>query len=283
MDDQLFHPIIPEGMHLANPHDDPNAFLGALFDEGNHLYGQARWELADAGDEDNDDGGDGEPPYATLAVGVLIGAAVVGTAAYLAKNEKVRGIWDRTVGRWWKRTVVPAANGIKARLTHSKNDEHESVQPVALLADGSEDMDGFTKEVDDAIEDCRLNLDSEEAQNRLLVIMYKAMDLAREIRALSEANIQYATSDEERNELRRTMEKLATQDVAGLINKALECNLPLLEQQKDSDEWSDILKGLADGEKAIRVDGRSLQSALSLEPRHEPVEKKPPKTSVSVQ
>jgi len=56
MDDQLFHPIIPEGMHLANPHDDPNAFLGALFDEGNHLYGQARWELADAGDEDNDDG-----------------------------------------------------------------------------------------------------------------------------------------------------------------------------------------------------------------------------------
>lgn len=168
-----------------------------------------------------------------MAVGVLIGAAVVGTAAYLAKNEKVRGIWDRTVGRWWKRTVVPAANGIKARLTHSKNDEHESVQPVALLADGSEDMDGFTKEVDDAIEDCRLNLDSEEAQNRLLVIMYKAMDLAREIRALSEANIQYATSDEERNELRRTMEKLATQDVAGLINKALERNLPLLEQQKE--------------------------------------------------
>lgn len=111
--------------------------------------------------------------------------------------------------------------------------EHESVQPVALLADGSEDMDGFTKEVDDAIEDCRLNLDSEEAQNRLLVIMYKAMDLAREIRALSEANIQYATSDEERNELRRTMEKLATQDVAGLINKALERNLPLLEQQKE--------------------------------------------------
>jgi len=94
-------------------------------------------------------------------------------------------------------------------------------------------MDGFTKEVDDAIEDCRLNLDSEEAQNRLLVIMYKAMDLAREIRALSEANIQYATSDEERNELRRTMEKLATQDVAGLINKALERNLPLLEQQKE--------------------------------------------------
>ena len=59
MDDQLFHPIIPEGMHLANPHDDPNAFLGALFDEGNHLYGQARWELADAGDEDNDDVGRG--------------------------------------------------------------------------------------------------------------------------------------------------------------------------------------------------------------------------------
>lgn len=74
-------------------------------------------------------------------------------------------------------------------LSHSRNDGNKFVQPVALLTDGSENVDGFSKEVDDAIEDCRLNMDSEEAQNRLLVIMYKAMDLAREIRALSEANI----------------------------------------------------------------------------------------------
>lgn len=277
MDDQLFRPIIPEGMHLANPHDNPDAFLGALFDEGNHLYGQARWEPADDGDEDNDDGDDRKAPYAALAVGVLIGAAVVGTAVYLARNEKVRSVWDRTVGRWWKGTVVPAANGIKAKLTHSKNDEHESVQPIALLTDGSENMDSFSKEVDDAIEDCRLNMDSEEAQNHLLIIMYKAMDLAREIRALSEANIRYAASDKERDELQRTMEKLATQDVADFINKALERNIPLLEQQKDSDAWSDFLKGMTDGEKVMQVDRKSLQSALALEPRRMPAKEPNPK------
>ena len=277
MDDQLFRPIMPEGMHLTNPHDDPDAFLGAFFDEGNHLRRQARWEPADTGDADGEDADgedadDGNAPYAALAVGVLIGAVAVGTAVYLAKNEKVRGVWDKTVGRWWNHTVAPAANKIKARLLHSKNDGNESVQPIALLTDGSENVDGFSKEVDDAIEDCRLNMDSEEAQNRLLVIMYKAIDLAREIRALSEANIQYAASDEERNELRRTMEKLATQDVANLINKALERNIPLLEQQKDSDAWSDILKGMADGEKVMQVDRKSLQAALALEPRCEPAE-----------
>lgn len=278
MDDQLFRPIIPEGMHLVKPHDNPNVVLGSLFDEGDHLYGQARWEIADAGDEDDD-----SATYAALAVGILIGAATVGAAVYLARNEKVRELWDRAMERWWNQTVAPVANKIKARMSHSRNDGNDSVQPVDLLTDGSENVYDFSKEVDDAIEDCRLNMDSEEAQNRLLVIMYKAMDLAREIRALSEANIQYVASDEERNELRRTMEKLATQDVADLINKALERNLPLLEQQKDSDEWSDMLKGMADSEKAIRVDGRPLQSALSLEPRREPVEQKHPKTVVSAQ
>ncbi|WP_432624177.1 hypothetical protein [Bifidobacterium sp.] len=272
MDNQLFHPIIPEGMHLAKPHDNPNAVLGSLFDEGNHLYGQARWEIADAGDED-----DSRAPYAALAVGVLIGAATVGTAVYLAKNEKVRGVWDRTVGHWWNHAVAPAANKIKARLFHSRNDGNKSVRPVALLTDGSENVDGFSKEVDDAIEDCRLNMDSEEAQNRLLVIMYKAMDLAREIRALSEANIRYAASDKERDELQRTMEKLATQDMADIINKALERNIPLLEQQKDSDAWSDILKEMTDGEKVMQVDRKSLQSALALEPRRVPVEGPNPK------
>lgn len=181
-----------------------------------------------------------------------------------------------------RRTLVEpyrsaAANKIKARLFHSKNDENKSVQPVALLTDGSENVDGFSKEVDDVIEDCRLNMNSEEAQNRLLVIMYKAMDLAREIRALSEVHIQYAASGEERNELRRTMEKLATQDVANLINKALEYNIPLFERQKDSDVWSDILKEMAGGGKSIQVDRESLQSALSLEPRCAPTEGPNPK------
>lgn len=50
-------------------------------------------------------------------------------------------------------------------------------------------------------------MDSEEAQNRLLIIMYKAMDLAKDIRELSSANIQESAFDEKTKlELRQTME-----------------------------------------------------------------------------
>lgn len=136
-----------------------------------------------------------------------------------------------------------------------------------MLTDGSENVDGFSKEVDDAIKECRLNMDSEEAQNRLLVIMYKAMDLAREIRALSGVNIQYAASDEERNELRRTMENWRPRTWQTSSTRLWSATSPCSSSKKIP-TYGYILKGITDGEKAMQVDRESLQSALALEPRH---------------
>lgn len=112
-----------------------------------------------------------------------------------------------------------------------------------------------------------MHMDSEEAQNRLLIIMYKAMDLAKDIRELSSANIQESAFDEKTKlELRQTMEKLTTQNVTDLINKALERNIPLLEKQEKFDAWSALLGKMTNDGKFVPLRSDALRTALSLEP-----------------
>lgn len=271
-DEPLYRLIMPDGMHLANPKDDPNVYLGAFFDGDNHLRGQARWEPVfddtDDGDgvEAGDDGGDS--PAAALAAAAVAVAAVVGVAYYLANNDQFRSWWDRNVVRWWKESVKPAVDKIWGKVTRrSKKSSNDAPQPVALLSSTPEAANAFSKEVDEAIEACRLHMDSEEAQNRLLIILYKAMDLAKDIRELSLANIQDSAFDEKTKlELRQTMEKLTTQNVTDLINRALERNIPLLENQEGFDSWSAILGKMTEDGRFVPLRSDAIRTALSLEP-----------------
>lgn len=270
-DEQLYRLIMPDGMHLANPQDDPSVYLGTFFDDENHLKGQARWEPV----SDNTDDGDaaetgndnGDSPAAAMAAAAIAITAIVGTAYYLANNEKFRSWWDKRF-HWWKDSVKPTVGKIWDKVAHhSKKNDAETSHPIALLTSIPETTNTFSKEVDEAIEACRLHMDSEEAQNRLLIIMYKAMDLAKDIREFSSANIQESAFDEKTKlELRQTMEKLTTQNVTDLINKALERNIPLLEKQKEFDAWSSFLGKMTNESEFIPLRRDALQTALSLEP-----------------
>ncbi|WP_340504880.1 hypothetical protein [Bifidobacterium breve] len=271
-DEPLYRLIMPDGMHLANPQDDPSVYLGAFFDDENHLKGQARWEPifdnTDDGDGAEIGNDDGDTPAAAMAAAAIAIAAIVGTAYYLANNETFRSWWDKTVVHWWEDSVKPTMGKLWNKVTRrSKKNDVETPQPIALLTSAPETTNAFSKEVDDAIEACQLHMDSEEAQNRLLIIMYKAMDLAKDIRELSSANIQESAFDEKTKlELRQTMEKLTTQNVTDLINKALERNIPLLEKQEKFDAWSALLGKMTSDGKFVPLRSDALRTALSLEP-----------------
>lgn len=252
-DGPLFRLSMPEGMeamHLASPHDNPSQYLGAIFDEDNHLRGQARWEPVSDNTGNNDD--DKSSPA---------------TAVYLANNEKFKGWWDKTIVHWWRDSVIHTADKVWSKITHQEENNSENSQLIALITANSEKTEAFSKEVDGAIEECQSNMDSEEAQNRLLIIMYKAIDLARDIRELSAANIQDSRFDEKRKmELRQTMEKFTTQNVTNLINTALERNIPLLKKQEGFDTWSAMLGNVSKDGDFVPLSGDALRMALSLEP-----------------
>ena len=108
-DEPLYRLIMPDGMHLANPQDDPSVYLGAFFDDENHLKGQARWEPVfdntDDGDGAEIGNDDGDTPAAAMAAAAIAIAAIVGTAYYLANNETFRSWWDKTVVHWWEDSI----------------------------------------------------------------------------------------------------------------------------------------------------------------------------------
>lgn len=269
MDDgSLFRLSMPEGMeamHLASPHDNPSQYLGAIFDEDNHLRGQARWEPVSDDTGNNDD--DKSSLATAIAAAAIAVALVAGTAVYLANNEKFKGWWDKTIVHWWRDSVIHTADKVWSKITHQEENNSENSQPIALITANSEETEAFSKEADGAIEECQSNMDSEEAQNRLLIIMYKAMDLARDIRELSAANIQDSPFDEKRKtDLRQTMEKLTTQDVTNLINTALERNIPLLKKQEGFDTWSAMLGNVSKDGDFVPLSGDALRMALSLKP-----------------
>lgn len=112
-DRPLFHLSMPEGMeamHLASPHDTSSQYLGAIFDEDNHLRGQARWEPVSDDTANNDD--DKSLPVTAIAAAAIAVALVAGTAVYLTHNEKFKGWWDKTIVHWWRDSVIPTADKV---------------------------------------------------------------------------------------------------------------------------------------------------------------------------
>ena len=120
-DEPLYRLIMPDGMHLANPQDDPSVYLGAFFDDENHLKGQARWEPVfdntDDGDGAEIGNDDGDTPAAAVAAAAIAIAAIVGTAYYLANNETFRSWWDKTVVHWWEDSVKPTMGKLWNKVT----------------------------------------------------------------------------------------------------------------------------------------------------------------------
>lgn len=155
MDDgSLFRLSMPEGMetmHLASPHDNPSQYLGAIFDEDNHLRGQARWEPVSDDTENNDD--DKSSPATAIAAAAIAVALVAGTAAYLANNKKFKEWWDKTIVNWWRDSVIHTADKVWSKITHQEENNYDNSQPIALITANSEETDVFSKEVDGAIEE----------------------------------------------------------------------------------------------------------------------------------
>ncbi|MCX8687273.1 hypothetical protein [Bifidobacterium sp. B4142] len=90
-DGSLFRLSMHEGMkamHLVSPHDNSSQYLGAIFDEVNHLRGQERWEPVSDDTENNDD--DKSSPAGAITAGAIEVALVAGIAVYLANNEKFK-------------------------------------------------------------------------------------------------------------------------------------------------------------------------------------------------
>ncbi|MGW8115166.1 hypothetical protein ACVS9P_08330 [Caproicibacterium sp. NSD3] len=226
MSNDLYRLKEEPGKHLADSNDTPGAKRGVYLDnESNKPCGAGEFVKVEDNDDDaasNDgsgsDGGDTAAILALIAMGIGIGAAA--TKAYPYVKE------------WFTDTVVPGVKKFYRKITKKPVENSGSVAIEKEDESGTEilSVDAFSHEVDEVLNEYKENMSSEEAKAHLLNIMLSAMYMASEIRKLSNAVItDESLSEDQKIELKASLEKLTTQNAANSINEILAQKVPLMD------------------------------------------------------
>lgn len=207
-----FQVIYNDGLHhLAQAGDTDGGFLGALLDnDTNQVAGQARLIPVET---DNDGAA-----ILVLTAAAALAAGVLGTIAVVKNAPRIKG--------WWSDDVVPALIKRLPRRARIVESQPPSTSPVvsALTNDGPAD---FSKAIDQAFEQHRVTMSSEEASKRLLAIFAAAAFIAEQMRQLASAEI---VEGAHRAELEAALAKLTPQAVTDGINMMLEHDAQLLDE-----------------------------------------------------
>lgn len=218
----LFRAIFDDGAtHMAEAGDVDGAYLGALLDnETNRLAGQARFVPVDesAGESSPAENSDEDAAIIFVAVAAAaLAAGVLGTLAVVRNAPRLRS--------WWNDDVAPALIKRLPRRARIVESQPPSTSPVVTALSNSGPAD-FSKAIDEAFEQHRLTMSSEEASKRLLAIFAAAAFIAEQMRQLANAEI---VEGAHRAELEAALAKLTPQAVTDGINMILETNSTLLD------------------------------------------------------
>jgi hypothetical protein len=219
----LFRALFDDGAkHMAEAGDVDGAYLGALLDnDTNRLAGQARFVPVDESEGESSPAENSDEDAAMFFVAVAaaaLAAGVLGTIAVVKNAPRIK--------TWWSQDVVPALIKRLPRKPQSAVPQPPSASPVvaALTNHGPAD---FSKAIDEAFEQHRVTMSSEEASKRLLAIFAAAAFIAEQMRQLANAEI---VEGAHRAELEVALAKLTPQSVTDGINMMLESDAGLLDE-----------------------------------------------------
>ncbi|MEU3961764.1 hypothetical protein AB0F42_18375 [Streptomyces buecherae] len=168
---------------------------------------------------DDEDDGEGERESSGTALKVAIGVAVgiAGTLAVVKAAPIVRRRLNDLRSKWRRNSEKVTTEGQTAPTDMSTWDGTAA---------------GFSHEVDIALGDHSASMTSAEAQKRLLALLAAAAFIADQVRTLSHARIE---DDDAAPELRSALEKLTATQVTDSINRALEADSSLLDEEASAE------------------------------------------------
>ena len=236
-----YEPIIKPGTHLASAKNDAEAFLGALLDdETNKVVGQARWKLST------------ENRTADALLWGILGATlgVVGTKA------------APYVRMFWQGTIEPGVKKLWAKIMKKDDTSGENLMRSPAII-----TEGVTQQLDEAYKNYRIQMDSEDAERELVEIFLIAALLVSKINKLSHAEI----ADGLNGTLlagQRIVEMLSSPQFLGNINKILENNPNLLEENQCATMEALFGKVFTKDREYIPIETETLRNALALDSNH---------------
>jgi hypothetical protein len=241
-----YEPILPEGHHLAPSRKNDGAFSGNSFDDSGAL-GRPDWRRVDRGESDSEDDADAPSLSATLtmAIGIAVGAAA--TIAAIKAAPHVKRQLSALKSRW-----------------HGKSGAGE---PVIQAATAETAMPGiaagadFSSAVAAVLDEDSISMSSAEAQRRLLAILLAGAFIADQLRVLSNARVEDAGAP---LELTSALEKLSAPQLTDTINRMLQANTALLDEETSA-EFMRIFGGgrIVDG-RYVPLRNSKIKDALRL-------------------
>lgn len=222
MGEKLYRPIIKDGDHLVRSSKNPNRVRGQSRDSDNKNPDIVEWEEVEV-----DEYSDYKPiPYEERQVQLspeeekmaqVIGEALAACTVWVIEN---------VVAPWWKRTAWPwiKEKGRNAAdvLSGKKKTKAETIIDRQETEKQNYQMETVSAQIDQAFEQVYIDMDPEEAKKHLMKIVFHMLEIANEIRIMSNAQIKRAGESEiEYVERIEASEKYLTEKVASNIDKLL--------------------------------------------------------------
>lgn len=227
MSEKYYKPILKDGDHLVRSSKNPDRVRGQSRDANNKNPDIVEWEEVEI--EDYSDYDYQPIPYEERQVQLSpeeerlaqeIGTALAAGTVWILGNV-VAPWWKRTAWPWIKGKVRETVSLIKGEKKLKAEQVLEAKKSQTVYSDSTQ-LVGVSAQIDEAFEQFRIDMDEAEAKQHILNILFHMLEIANEIRILSNAQIRRECENEEQYLERVTAsEKFLTERVAMNLNRLL--------------------------------------------------------------
>ena len=173
---KLYKPILKEGYHLVDSSKNSNRVRGQARDEKNKDPDIVEWEAVDTISS--------KEMGEALAV-AIIAAVAAGVGLYYVINNKVVPWWKITALPWIKRRSDYVTSFFKGEKKYKSVQRANKGNKDKNLAE----MEKVSNQIDEVFEKIYIDMNETEAKQHLLKIIFHMLEIANEIRIISNAKI----------------------------------------------------------------------------------------------
>lgn len=181
---KLYKPILKDGYHLVDSSENSNRVRGQARDKENKNPDIVEWEAVDAVSS--------KEMGEALAV-AIIAAVAAGAGLYYVINNKVVPWWKRAALPWIKRRSDYVTSFFKGEKKYKSVQRANKGNKDKNLAE----MEKVSNQIDEVFEKIYIDMNETEAKQHLLKIIFHMLEIANEIRIISNAKIRRDNENEE--------------------------------------------------------------------------------------
>ena len=262
MGEKLYRPILKDGDHLVQSTKNPDRVRGQSHDANNKNPDLIEWEPVEVEEQS-----DYEPiPYEERQVQLTpeeerlareIGEALAAGTVWLIGNVVVPW-WKKSAWPWVKGkfrdtvSIIKGETKIKAAQIVTEDKKQAEKKPV-----NASQLSSVSSQIDSAFEQFQFDMDENEAKEHMLKIVFHLLEIANEIRIMSNSQIKRECESEEQYlERVKASESYLTERVASNIDKLLSDD-KLCIDVKTSKELFGLMGG------GIRINGEYVPVELT--------------------